>query len=385
MARDTWQLLRNVFRTTKIRKTITIPAASYECFEDKGCVRNQDSAGTTLVSSAYPAAFNFTTAMSAGVWVKALSISSVSVLVGRTGKFRIQLSSVLGARGQVDIGATPISTPSGTIKQDEWNYLMLTFDNVNAYFYINGELIGSVAAVGPLDAGSSNLVLAGQGSSLVFFSEVSLWNRCLELNEIVYIQNKPKGVIVDSSLVGYWKFNEGLSATTVSNKNTSNVADFAIDQNATMFVSDYPPLIYGASFVVAQTDITLGKATSLIFPKEAPEGLTGQFCVSWTDRTGTFQRRKLWTTAGADVNPALLAYAGERLESPFRLELWNIDGETTCVIPSDVVFEISDTTDPTSGTDRTQIAAVTPTIDTTLAQPFPLTPFPLTFNSQQTY
>lgn len=385
MARDMWLNLRKVLRIGKIRKTITIPAATYDCFEDKGCVRNQDTSSTTFVSSAYPAAFGFTTAMSASIWVKAISVSGVSVLLGRTGKFRIQLSSVLGARGQVDVGATSFSTPSGSISQNEWNHLVLTYDNVNAYFYINTILIGSVAAAGPLDAGSSNLVLAGQNCALVYLAEVCLWNRCLDINEIKVIYNKPRGVAVDSSLVGYWKFNEGLAATTVSNKNTSNVADFAIDQNATMFVSDYPSLVYGASFIVAQTDIDLGKATSLVFPKAQPEGVTGQFCVSWTDLDGVFQRRSLWVEELADINPEITPYRGERLQAPFRLELWNIDGEQTVVIPDDIVFEISDTTSPTSATDTTQVAAITPTIDTTLAQAFPLTPFPLTFNTQQTY
>ena len=72
--------------------------------------------------------------------------------------------------------------------------------------------------------------------------------------------------------------------------------------------------------------------------------------------------------------------------SDINLELWNIDGEATCVLPSDLTLYISYCTNPTTSYDKTHQAAIAaPTVDTTLAEGFPLTPFPLQFNEQQTY
>jgi hypothetical protein len=76
---------------------------------------------------------------------------------------------------------------------------------------------------------------------------------------------------------------------------------------------------------------------------------------------------------------------GENLGSSFTLEFWNVDGANTTVLPQDYVLGISSCTNPTTSYDKTQQSAVTVTADSTLAKTYPLTPFPLVFNTQQTY
>lgn len=388
MARDTWQLLRKVIRIGKIRKTITIPAASYNCGPTRGCLSHIQGTSSLRPTSASIA--GSTSTVTLDFWAKQFPSTQASwyllryIGVNNTREISIQFTSA----SVIVTAITSASTYTITIAKSffsSWHRLTVTFSSSTNLlaFYVDGVLQGSIATTGNLNDtaftfyfGDTTFLSYAAGN----VAELAIYSVAKDAESILQTSSYRGNVgTYGSSLAFYWKLNTSFSPTVGAETLQANASLTVFDS------TDYPPILFGASFIVAQTDITLGKATSLIFPKAAPSGLTGQFCVSWTDRNGDFQRRKLWTTDGADIDPQLVAYAGERLESPFRLELWNIDGEATCVIPSDVVFQISDCTNPQTSIDQTQIAAVTPTVDSTLAQAFPLTPFPLTFNTQQIY
>jgi hypothetical protein len=146
------------------------------------------------------------------------------------------------------------------------------------------------------------------------------------------------------------------------------------------------PFIYGASFIPAQFDVTLTAPSAFKFPIMPPDDTTFQLVVRWVDSDGDTHRRKLWALAGVDIAPPLDLYNGETISASFTLECWNVDGASTIELPSELVLYSSLSTLPTTDTDHTNMAAIdNPTVDTTLAAPFPLTPFPLVFNTQQTY
>jgi len=108
--------------------------------------------------------------------------------------------------------------------------------------------------------------------------------------------------------------------------------------------------------------------------------------VRWTDEDNVIQRRRLNDMEGVDIAPFPEKYAGETLPLTYVFECWNVDGASSITLSTDLVIYTSLTSQPTSDTDHVNVVAVTnPTIDTTLGEPFPVTDFPLEFNTQQTY
>jgi len=385
MARDLWLNLRKVLRIGKIRKTITIPAASYNCGPVRGSVSQTQSVSALRATGLSGS----NTVVSIDFWTRQLpnrAFSSWYLLqyLGTTNNrgITIELTS-----GSVIVKAiTASGTYTITVNKlifSFWHRLSVTWSTTSNLlsFYIDGVLCGTAATVGNFTDTTFDLVFA----DAVFNSQI-IGN--IAQVSIYSVEKTAEAILQTGTYKGnlgayggntsyYWKLTENYSPTVGAVSMTQGSS--SVDS------SKYPPIGFGGSFIVAQTDIDIGKATSLVFPKKQPAGVTGQFCVSWTDDNGDFQRRALWTDSQVDIAPNPSPYRGEKLNAPFRLELWNIDGEEVCVIPDDIIFEITDCTNPTSASDRTQVAAVTPTIDTTLAQAFPLTPFPLTFNTQQTY
>jgi len=90
---------------------------------------------------------------------------------------------------------------------------------------------------------------------------------------------------------------------------------------------------------------------------------------------------------GYDVNPIPVTYRGQRLPSTVTLEIWNIDGNTTVDLEDalEMLTSILHVVTSPLTTTRTSDLSTELSINTLLAEPFPLTPFPLTFATQQTY
>lgn len=387
MSRDTWQLRRPATRIQKIRKSLTLPAASYECFEDKGSLRvNIGPPGPLTPVQSTPAAFEITSALTLEAWIN-VSVFSNRIILGISSQYELRLTSAGLLRLTLYKGGAQTVIGTTIIPSFQWVHVAATWDGVTGKLFINGVQETNTLALTPsLATGAGIPKLFGDGSWTAYCAEARIWDKALTLDEMNFKRNRPISAAVtslDDNLVGYWKCNEG-SGFVVYNKVTANALDFTVTSLNSLIDTEYPPLIYGASFIVAQTEVTLGRPVSLIFPKVAPTGCTGVLCVSALDDEGEEQRYKLWELDGVDIAPSPVAYTGQKLNSPFTLEWWNIDGSKTLEVASALTLSVSYCTNPTTSQDTTQIAAATITMDTTLAEAFPLT-FPLTFASQQTY
>lgn len=385
MSRDTWQQLRPVVQTTKIRKSLTLPTASYNCFEAKGSLRlNIGPPGPPSSIQSTPASMEITSALTLEAWVY-VEIFSNRLLLGISSQYELRTTSAGKLRLTLYKGGAQTVISASTIPSFQWVHIAATWDGTTAYLFINGVQDANTLSLTPsLATGAGNPILFGDGSWTGYGAEARIWNRALTMDEMNFRRNHPlsDGSTLETGLICYWKCNEG-SGTTVFNKTTTDL-DFTVTSLNSLLATQYPPLIYGASFIVAEATVTLSKAVSLIFPKKIPTDCTGMLCASHINDDGDEERFYVWGLDGVDIAPFPTRYTGQKLNSPFKLEWWNIDGELTVEVPSDVLVNISDTTYPTSSIDATQIVAATLTIDTTIAEAFPLT-FPLSFSTQQTY
>lgn len=386
MSRDTWQLCRPAIQTKKIRKSLTLPAATYDCFEDKGSIRMNIGPAGPLTYGSAPAALEITDLLTLEAWIY-VEVFSNRIIVGVSNQYELRTTSAGKLRLTLYKSSSANTAISDiTIPSFQWVHIAATWDGTTGKLFVNGVQDANTISLTPnLDTGAGGVVrVFGDGSWTGYGAEARIWNRALTLDELNFRRNHPISAAtagLDDDLVCYWKANEGSGSTLFD---VVSGVDFTVSALNFFVTDEYPPLIYGASFIVAETTITLDKAVSLIYPRSIPSGCTGMLCASHTNDEGEEERYSLWALNGVDIAPVPTAYTGQKLNSPFKLEWWNIDGEATVVVPSAVTISVSDTTNPTSSVDRTQIAAATLTMDTTLAEAFPLT-FPLSFTSQQTY
>lgn len=390
MSRDTWQLRRPVIQIKKLRKTLTLPSASYACFRNNASVLiGIGIPGPFQMAQSLPASLQLVSALTVECWIRPSGVGTNSTMIGLSIQYMLQLTPTFQLRGVLNKGGAQAFTSAGSVSPYQWNHVAMTWDGTTAYLYINGiRDANSLAVAANLDNVGTVFNLFGSVGGSTYGGEARVWNRALTADEIFYKYNKPRSLgltNIDAGLIAYWKVNEG-TGTTFFNSIPATVLDFNFPAAFASWSSEiYPPLIFGVSFVIAQTEIDLGKATSLVFPEVPADNITGMLCVSFIDDEGETQRYKLWALIGVDIAPLPTTYTGQKVNSPFWLEWWNIDGAETVEIPSELVIEVADTTNPNDSGDTTHQVAATITMDTTLAESFPLTNFPLEFDTQQVY
>jgi len=274
-----------------------------------------------------------------------------------------------------------------------WTHIAVSWDGVTVKMYINGILDKSQAVASPVDTPLvSGMAIGGTRylGDIAFagnIAELRIWYSARTLDQIQFFRFTQRDItqVIDNDLAAYYRLGGLVSANTVK--------EYILGANQLIVPVDCcsddtttgPPLNYGASFVAAQWPITLSGKSSIKFPVVPPSGTTFALVIRWTDDNGNVQRRFLWTVAGVDISPIPSSYQGEALPSSFVLEAWNIDGNSIIVLPSDLVIYNSLTSLPSTDVDHESQIAAGAIIDTTLAANFPLTPFPLVYNTQQTY
>ena len=93
-----------------------------------------------------------------------------------------------------------------------------------------------------------------------------------------------------------------------------------------------------ASYIVAQYDVSL--TNNFTIRRPFPQAANFNFCmiISWVE-SGEKIRRKLWGNNGEVVNAPL--YNGEIINGDCRFECWNLQGQTSVALITELVLGIS--------------------------------------------
>jgi hypothetical protein len=403
--RDLWLKSKPAIRTDLKNKKITIPAFSYASFE-------QNSSLLFLTTSVFTEGNgavldDYRNAITIEAWIKLAQ----TPVVGRYVIFCTALEAapyesqyefgvengVLNFRilvGGVQINA---GDPSKLVPVGEWIHVAASWDGTTLNMYVNGELNYTGAAAGPADsAGGIDSFFAigcNKRNGYQFagnIAELRIWQIArtqTQLRDAMYV---PRDIVVgdgiDDDLIIYCKCKRiaPISGGAENSLVGSGPIYVPVPIGTVQDDDNYPPLRYGASFVVAEYSVVLDQKCSIKFPIVADDP-DHSLVVRYTDNNGNIQRRYFYKPTGVDYDSSITQYAGERLSEEFVLEFWNIDGNDTTSLNEDLVIYLSLTSVPSTAVDRTAESAYTPTADNAIAQNFPLTPFPLTFNSTQTY
>ncbi len=410
-----WQSLRPLRKVGKLRGIIDLPVFSAECGEPKGCIRitNDDQAITTDNDGTPTAWPDYPNTFTIECWVKAdyfqgaegsnvpgnptKTILSVEH-IGTTGR---QYAILCDCNGQVLVDYTTIINDEDSLRftgyrlsVDTWTHIAVVYNTVTTSIktYINGILVDTYtnANVSTLVSNNGFMYIgkdiAGTYPSWRgYIDEIRLWNAARSADDILRCYRSPrdKSGSVDTTLTRYIKFDVYPFIDQINGYVYSSLT--APDES--VFVDDDGyPFRYGSSFIAGQFPLDTNRAFSFKYPVTPPTNCNFVPVVSWEDAAGLVHRYKLWELDGFIYNPNFPLYTGQKiLETEAFIEIWNIDGNHTVDNTSIIELEtsiLSIVTNPNSVTPDTN---ATLTIDTALAEPIPLTNFPLEFNTQQTY
>ncbi len=395
---DFWKVTNKLSVLDKIRKKIVLDAFCVRCGIDNGSVffssRQVDAINfvtyTTVAKSLrdafsiefwYKTSVNFTSTAGVAFANARLVSGGQNVKVGfLNGKI---ICTVLK-------GSTEFTVTSATpYTQGDWAHICVTYDGTTVKIYQNSVLDANTLAIASnLDSDASNFYSSYLGSDkdqtelyVGALAEVRIWDRALLQSEILYNYPKRKGKNAD--LVRYYRLNEtaGSLATIVSDY-VNPLITTLINNDDDIYLQDddYPPLKLGASFIAGRYSITSPVKFSFKYPCVKPEGANFMLCVMWVNEEGETQRYKLWDQDGVVMWPQAERYRGQVIAEDFWLEVWNQDGEEHCELEEEYTLYVSKVSLPTNERDSTNLELVdNPTIDNSIYQTFPLTPFPLTF------
>lgn len=112
-----------------------------------------------------------------------------------------------------------------SLQKKIWTHIAMVYDQSKCHFYANGEKVQDVEATGiPADI-TSITFFNGNTLNDHMMGQVRLWNRVLTQAEIQSNMGGP--VTVNSSLIGYWKMDEGQGNVVYDNSGNKNDATIA--------------------------------------------------------------------------------------------------------------------------------------------------------------
>jgi len=396
MGRDFWNTRRLVPRVHKIRQTITLPAASCKSFRRHASIYANGGDDCDMVSNnsaSIGVTDNFTVEFAVLPYPKQPDTGQTLLSIGASGGADYLIFSLSNSQAGsnelliVSSSLIGLNTLEASLTAHQWNFVALTYDDAGSgamNLYVNGELVATRPTSGVAANAFDNFTFNSASSFdsvPCYFGELKVWDVTRDLYIPTEYDHVPGEITEVPNLIGYVPMNDGVGSAAVAQNGDWTVP---LETNDSWSLTEFPPVKFGASFVVAEWAVALDQSVSLVWPRDPDDDTTGMLAVRWLDADGEVQRRRLWDYDGVDISPMPALYAGENLTTDFVFELWCVDGDTTCVLPNDFVISISYTTNPTTSYDRVQTSAATLTVDKTLAATYPLT-FPITFDTQQTY
>lgn len=399
-----WQTLRPLRKVGKLRGIIEIPVFTTNCGPAN---YSRQWFGSYFDGTAgAPAGVFPLGAITYEAWVKPLSgiIGTTKAYIfstaGITDSVLVNADRTVSFRLRTTAAANTIVTSARQLSINTWNHVACTWDGTTMRIYINfvldtntGAVAGTLSAVPGAIYHLLDYFNGGVSSAAMKCNELRIWNVARTLQQIIAAAHGPRdiGGTIDVGLVGYWPLNEG-AGTTITNKIAANAFTLTYttygppDSSQWDLVDSYPYKL-GASFypIVFPID-SGGKVYSLKFPLKKPYASVNFVpCIRWVV-DGVVYRYKLWNAiTGFDVAPEPADYRGQRIPDGAKLEIWNLDGMDTVDLTQVIDMETSilHVVDDANTVAQTADAAIT--ADNSIAEPFPLTPFPLQFNDTQSY
>lgn len=414
MSADLQQVKRPVIETRRINKYIVIPAFSLSSFWTERALKTKDVAIAGLnytgfgqdLSVAFTIEMCLFTNFTSGSTPQTIFTNEITDGAGNSTGTQLKIFT---QDGVICVSVYKAGVPNNLITESNipvgtWFHLTVTYGDTaggQTYLkvYIDGVEASTKANVAPpLDTGAAYdfVLCSNYDNTNIFYGyidEVKVWNYSKSLLEVLSNLCRPSPADA-TGLLFYVTFDdaslnaaETLLTTNERVSDTDVVSDYSLI--GLMISSESAaPIELGGSFVLAEYVTSLGKSVSLKYPTATPTDATDfALCVSWVDDNDIFQRRKIFGPSEGDIdlNPYPADYAGEKLPDGFKFEIVNVDGKDTAIALTDITLYLSDTTLPTSGTDHASIEAEVIAIDSLLAENFPLSAFPLAFNTQQTF
>jgi hypothetical protein len=225
---------------------------------------------------------------------------------------------------------TAVSTTN--IQDNNWHYVTSIFDGSNIKIYIDGveEQSVFIGSFTPPSANNDTLKFATNHDGSQDFngtiSQVSIWNKALSQEEIKQNMHSIPD-ISDSSLLGYWPFNEGAGSNTYdrsSNSNNGTITDATWTKTA--------PNIFGNKIYTSQNVATMHKLVvenNTTTPTFSYNGGVPNEVKDFNETTGTFG----YITSNISNSPLQINAndGGNTLSSSFDVVVYesNISGAIT--------------------------------------------------------
>jgi hypothetical protein len=390
--RDAWLESRPVTKTDLLRKCFTLAGGTFECGFPDYCVGVKQAGLPGLINNVF-GDFGYTE-VTFEFWYKPQASGFSTIIFGdfnlRNYVYHDVNNDLNVLLTNTDLLPINIIVPNA-FNYGEWNHVAIVYDAITddqLKVYVNGVLGASdnlthnkaiKTSVQPFSILTDPIT--NQTTVFSSISDFRIWNEIRSVDKIEACRWSQRNPDNEPALLAYWPLNQGtgISAVELVDGNFNLTLGSGVEWKTDKFADRF-----GASFVCGQYTIVGDRKVSLVYPVATPEDCDHALVVRWTDSNDIVQRRYLYTVEGVDMYATVTAYAGERLPETFYIEVWNIDGNPTATLPETVIY-VSATSVPTTGADRTSTEYVDdPVVDTTIAEPFPLT-FPLTFGAQQTY
>lgn len=399
MARDYWQTYRKAPIIDKLNNTIKLPAFSAICGNTN---QSLELGGYTGISAFWTIPMNivFTNGFAFEVYLNIVKLNTAltgdlfEIYIDANNFFKLEINygtgTLTATYKAAGLANVVLSYPDFPF--NSWTRVSFSWTPTSGLLelWINSVLVATGTRVNSFGVAVCYLYMSAtdSGGSTIgpgfngYLTEIRLFNLPLTqdlINRTTYF--KQVNSLIDG-LVGYWR----ASNFSAFSGTLYNIAFPVIGLDYDLFgiggpddlileTEEYPYLYLGSSYIVATFPVSgLGSKTSIIsYPAKPSVGCNFCLAVSWTDPdTDVFYRRKFWTV-GENIQPDPALYAGEVLpEEGFTLEIWNIDGNETCDLTSDLLINMGLMTVPTTSVDVTQPSLGTQTIDKSIFSTFPL-------------
>lgn len=263
-------------------------------------------------------ALNITTAISLSAWVKTNSpTSNQYIMCKNNDAFYLAVGgSGVGTQASVYLNGVSTGWTSGVMNlaDNNWHYIVATYDGSAIRLYVDAVLETSTPAVGAINTGTNPVVIGKNAAPTGWFAggidEVQIWNKALTQTDVInnmYAQLTGS----ETGLVAYWNFNEK-NGTTL-NDVTSNAINGTLNNmsvNAWVQPDGSAPCSGGSLDFDGVNDY-------VGFADSAPLGLSTNFTFEfWMKPNTTSQTNKyiMAKTNGVGQYAIIYEYTNDQIE-----------------------------------------------------------------------